>query len=68
MRLGRKIRSAVVDFLLRLSPPRPVSSKDLRQANFSTHPGGQGLRFTDLLRNRLRAKWVRIGKQARAKR
>jgi hypothetical protein len=60
MPLRRRVKAAVLDVLLRVSGPRPIRPPDLARADFSTHPGGKGLRFTRRLRNRLRDRWLRI--------
>ena len=39
-----------------------VMLADLADADYSTHPGGKGLRFTDRLRNSFRKTWLRLRK------
>lgn len=60
MRLPRRLVAAVMDFWLRVVPARPVSGTDLVRADFSTHPGGKGLRFNERLRNAFRWRWLRL--------
>jgi hypothetical protein len=56
----RRLAAAVLEFLLRVAPPRRPSRQDLQGAEFSTHPGGKGLRFTRRLREALRRRWLRL--------
>ena len=60
MRLAHRIRDAVLEFLLRVSPPREISADELAAADFSTHPGGKGLRFTERLRQAFLRRWIRL--------
>ncbi len=60
MRFARRLAAAVLDLFLRAAPPRPVRGEDLARADFSTHPGGKGLRFTERLRNAFRRRWLRL--------
>ena len=60
MELPRRIRAAALDFLLRVRPGRKISPDELARADFSTHPGGRGLRFTRRLREALRRRWLRL--------
>jgi hypothetical protein len=60
MTLPRRIRAAALDFLLRVSPGRKISPEELARADFSTHPGGKGLRFTNRLREAFRRRWLRL--------
>jgi len=57
--LASRFLAAAVDLLLRLWPPRPISADELNRAEFSTHPGGKGLRFTRRLRGLFRPRWLR---------
>lgn len=59
MRLPARCRAAAMDLFLRLARPRPIDADDLARADFSTHPGGKGLRFTERLRALLRRRWLR---------
>jgi hypothetical protein len=58
--LAVRCLAAVFDFILRLSPPRAISAEDLQRADFRTHPGGKGLRFTKRLREVFRRRWLRL--------
>ena len=60
MGLVRRIKSAVFEFVVRMAPARPVRPGEGARADFSTHPGGKGMRFTKRLRDRFRNKWLRI--------
>ena len=60
MRLPRQLTAALVDFVLRIAPPRPISNDDLARHDWSTHPGGKGLRFNERLRDALRRRWLRL--------
>jgi len=60
MRLPRRIAAAVFDFVLRVAPSKPIGADDLARADFSTHPGGKGLRFTERLRAAFRGRWMRL--------
>jgi hypothetical protein len=60
MRLSRRLLAAVMDFFLRVAPPRPITGADLGRADFSTHPGGRGLRFNQRLRDAFRRRWLRL--------
>jgi len=60
MRLTRRLAAACVDLVLRVGRGRPVGPDEAARADFSTHPGGKGLRFTERLRSRLRARWLRL--------
>jgi len=62
MRWTDRCRAAAMDLFLRLARPRPIDADDLARADFSTHPGGQGLRFTDRLRDLFRRRWLRLRK------
>lgn len=59
MGLGGRIRLGLLAMLLRLWRPRRPGNEDQCRQDFSTHPGGKGLRFTERLRNRLRRSWLR---------
>ncbi len=58
--LIRRIKAAVFDFVAHLAPTRPISPGDLADADYSTHPGGKALRFTDRLRDSFRKTWLRL--------
>ena len=60
MGLGRRIKAAVLDLVLRHWPARPISPEELARADFSTHPGRKGLRFTDRLRQAFLRRWLRL--------
>jgi len=60
MGLSQRLKAAAAAFILRLLPPRPISADDLAGADFSTHPGGKGLRLTDRLREALLRRWLRV--------
>ena len=60
MRLPRRLTAAVLDLVVRLAPSRPIDADDLARADFSTHPGGKGLRFTERLRAAFRRRWIRL--------
>ena len=62
MPLPRKVAAAVAAMLLRLLPARPITQDDLARADFSTHPGGKALRFTERLRAALRRRWLRLSR------
>ena len=60
MRLPPRLAAAILNFLMRVAPSRPISREELARADFSTHPGGKGLRFGERLRDRLRRRWLRL--------
>ena len=60
MRLLRRIRAAIAGVLLRAARPRPIRGEDLARADFSTQPGGKGLRFNERVRNAFRRTWLRL--------
>ncbi|MDY7009578.1 MAG: hypothetical protein SVV80_02350 [Planctomycetota bacterium] len=62
MGLARRIKAAVFDFVTRVAPSRHIAPDDLADADYSTHPGGKGLRFTKRLRETFRRSWLRLRK------
>ncbi len=60
MRLPRRIATAFADLWLRAAKPRPLSDEKIARAEFSTHPGGKGLRFTERVRDAFRRSWLRL--------
>ena len=60
MRLAQRLSNAVVHLLLRLGRPRPPGAEEVRRQDFSTHPGGKALRFTERLRDAFRLRWLRL--------
>ena len=60
MRLAQRLSNAVVHLLLRLGRPRPPSAEEVRRQDFSTHPGGKALRFTERIRDAFRLRWLRL--------
>ena len=60
MRLPTRLIAAVMDFFLRVAPPRPITGDDLAREEWSTHPGGKGLRFNERLRDAFRRRWLRL--------
>lgn len=63
MRLLRRLRAAIAGLFLRTARPRPIDGDDLAQADFSTQPGGKGLRFNERVRNAFRRTWLRLRRQ-----
>ena len=62
MGLTGRIKAAVFDLITRVAPSRPIAPDDLADADFSTHPGGKALRFTERLRDSFRKTWLRLRK------
>ncbi len=60
MRPSRRIKAAIFDFVLRVWPARRPSPEDYARADFSTRPGGDGLRFNQRLRDAFRRRWLRL--------
>ena len=60
MRPPRRLTAALLDLWLRFAPPRPPRPEELARADFSTQPGGKGLRFTGRLRDAFRKRWLRL--------
>ena len=62
MRLPRRIAAALAGLWLwlRAAKPRPASDEKIARAEFSTHPGGKGLRFTERVRDAFRQRWLRL--------
>jgi len=60
MRLPRRIASAFAGLWLRAARPRGPSAEDVARAEFSTHPGRKGLRFSERVRDAFRRNWLRL--------
>ena len=60
MRLPPRLAAAVFDFLMRVNPPRTPAPQQGRRGDFSTNPGGKGLRFNERLRDHFRRQWLRL--------
>lgn len=62
MRWRRRIATGVATLWLRAVRPKRMSRKRVAREEFSTHPGGKGLRMNERLRDRLRRRWLRLTK------
>ena len=62
MSFRRRISTAVAGIWLRLARPRKLQPEEIARQDFSTHPGGKGLRISERLRDRLRPRWLRLRK------
>ena len=60
MRLSQRLAGVAFEFLMRIAPTRPINRQDLARADFSTHPGGKGLRFSERVRDAFRKTWLRL--------
>ena len=58
MKLVRRIKAGMFDFVVRVAPRRGVEAKDLTR-DHRTSPGGKGLRMNRRLRDRMRPRWLR---------
>jgi len=59
MKLTRRLAALIAWTLLRTAP-RPAGEREIARHEFSTHPGGKGLRFTERLRDAFRKRWLRL--------
>ena len=62
MRLPRRVKAVLFDFITRVAPTRPVGADDAARRDFSSHPGGKGLRFSERLRDAFRKGWLRLSR------
>ena len=60
MRLHRRLAAVFIHVFLRAAAPRPPNEEDVARAEFSTHPGGKALRFSERLRRAFRRRWLRL--------
>jgi len=65
MKLTRRLAAMIAALRLRAAP-RPASEREVERHEFSTHPGGKGLRFTERLRDAFRKRWLRVHRDRQA--